>query len=487
MKVSSQILLAISIVLFLSMADTLTNYRLSLKVEQNTKFLARSESVIRNSNKIHKAIIEMQSAFRGFLLTEDTSFLIPYYAGLSAVPLYTEDQKKLISGSGNQVLLLDSISELHADWVDYTASLINSKKGVNAEMLDSYKTLFENRFKRQVGKKLNDQIAELFTQFDKIEYQSRNIHGSALMSSIDQTHTFSFIFITLTIVIGLSSSIYLVSLISKRIKSMVKLAEDISKGEFTIVNDTSNDELTGLSRSLNIMSEKLNKNIHELENRNQELDKFAYVVSHDLKAPVRGIHNVVKWIEEDLGPELSPEMKKYLSIIPQRTMRMEKLINGLLEYARISEKTQASEVDVNELVNEIVDSIVPRHFKVEIGKLPSLHTEAIKLEQVFTNLISNAVKYIQHDQGRIIISCEEFPDFCRFSVKDNGLGIDSEYHKKIFEIFQTLREKNEIESTGVGLAIVKKIIDEQRSTITVKSTPGEGAEFIFTWQKQINI
>lgn len=264
---------------------------------------------------------------------------------------------------------------------------------------------------------------------------------------------------------------------------MVHLAEDISKGQFTVVNDTRNDELTGLSRSLNIMSDKLSKNIHSLENRNRELDKFAYVVSHDLKAPVRGIHNVVKWIEEDLGTELSPEMKKYLSIIPQRTKRMEDLINGLLDYARISEKTQASEVDVNELVREIVETIVPRHFKVEIDNLPTLFTEPIKLEQVFTNLISNSIKYTPHLLGQIFVTCEDFPDFYRFSVKDNGIGIDPEYHKKIFEIFQTLREKDEVESTGVGLAIVKKIIDEQQGTIQVNSRPNEGAEFIFTWQK----
>src|SRR5690606_3552830 len=135
----------------------------------------------------------------------------------------------------------------------------------------------------------------------------------------------------------------------------------------------------------------------ELEHRNAELNKFAYVVSHDLKAPIRGIHNVIKWIEEDLDDELSPEMKKYLDIIPQRTMRMEALINGLLDYARISHKTPAEKVDVNAMVHDIADSFVPRSFKLEIDNLPEIYTERLKLEQVFANLISNAVKYIQHE------------------------------------------------------------------------------------------
>lgn len=262
---------------------------------------------------------------------------------------------------------------------------------------------------------------------------------------------------------------------------MVTLAESISKGKFTTVEDNGNDELTSLSSSLNLMSENLSRNIRELEKRNVELDKFAYVVSHDLKAPIRGIHNAIKWIEEDLGSELSPELKKYLNIIPQRTKRMEDLINGLLAYARLREKSPLEKTDVHELVKEITETIVPRNFKVELKNLPVFNTERFKLEQVFTNLISNAVKYSNQEKGHIIISCRNFSYHYEFSVKDNGIGIEPEYHEKIFEIFQTLREKDEKESTGIGLAIVKKIIDEQRGTIKVKSAFNNGAEFIFTW------
>jgi len=427
----------------------------------------------------------MQSAFRGYLLTDDTHFLDPYYKGLINVPDLFKEQKELIKENQWQRSVLDSIQAFHLQWIEYAESLINSKDrmGLRNETDGVYNGLFENKLKKQVGKKLNDEIGIRFLRFDKSEYTIRDTHGAALISSVDRTHTFSIIFLTLTVIVGILSTFYIVTLISKRIKSMVGLAENISKGEFSIVNDTENDELTGLSRSLNIMSDKLSKNIHELEKRNEELDKFAYVVSHDLKAPVRGIHNVIKWIEEDLGHELTPEMKKYLDIIPQRTKRMEDLINGLLDYARISEKTHASEVDVNELVKDIIDSIAPRHFRVEVHNLPHLYTERLKLEQVFSNLIGNAVKYTARPDGHIVITCLELTDSYQFTVKDNGIGIAGEYHGKIFEIFQTLREKNEMESTGIGLAIVKKIIDEQRGDIKINSKPGEGTEFIFTWRK----
>jgi light-regulated signal transduction histidine kinase (bacteriophytochrome) len=334
-----------------------------------------------------------------------------------------------------------------------------------------------------VGKNLNDEITAKFQVFDRTEYRLRSVHGSKLISSIERTQTFSFIFLTLTIVIGIGSTGYIVTLISKRIRTMVSLAENISKGEFSRVEDTKNDELTRLSTALNIMSSKLKKTIYEIEKSNQELDKFAYVVSHDLKAPIRGIHNVVNWIEEDMGPELSPQLKEYLRIIPQRTRRMENLINGLLEYARIREKKAPEETDVAKLVRDIVDDIVPRSFRVVVKNLPVIYTERLKLEQVFTNLISNAVKYSRRPDGEIVITGRELPTYYEFSVKDDGIGIDPEYHEKIFEIFQTLREKNEEQSTGIGLAIIKKIIEDQHCSIRVESEPGEGSDFIFTWPR----
>jgi signal transduction histidine kinase len=485
MKLSTQIVLGFSIVLILSIFDSGFNYLLSLKVEQNTNFLNKSQDIIRNSGRLHKSMIEMQSSVRGYLLTQDSSFLDNYKSGLKNIPPLYLEQKDLVKENKEQVIILDSIYFLHLQWISYAKSLIKAigdsrlAEGSN----ETYIQLFENKLKKQVGKKINDEISKKFSDFDRTEYRLRSKHGNNLFLSIQKTHTYSIIFIVLTIIIGVISIIYIVYLISNRIKEMVKLAENISKGEFSTMKDSRKDELTSLSTSLNIMSEKLSKNISDLEKRNVELDKFAYVVSHDLKAPIRGIHNVIKWIEEDLGKDITPEMKKYLDIIPQRTKRMEDLINGLLAYARIREKTKPEKTNVHDMVKEIIDSIVPRSFKVELDNLPVIVTERLKLEQIFTNLISNAVKYTPHDNGHIIITCKDLKDLYEFSVKDNGIGIEEEYHERIFEIFQTLREKDEKESTGIGLSIIKKILDEQHCNIRVVSTISKGAEFIFTWPK----
>ncbi|MEO7975606.1 ATP-binding protein [Flavobacterium sp.] len=477
MKLSTQILLAFILVILLSVADSYSNYNLSIKVQRNSEFLSRSEEIIRSSNKAQRAIIEMQSSVRGYFLTNDTSFLEPYYDGIKSVPLLLQQQKKTVGKNLIQLSLIDSITTLHNLWLLRTADLISSQK----KDPQYYHTIYDTK-QKHIGKNINDSITKKFKHFDKIEYKTRKYHSTMLLESLKRARTFSLIFLSLTVFAGLCSTIYIVFIITKRINSMVRLADNISKGKFTIVTDTKNDELSALSDSLNIMSGKLEKNIHELESKNEELNKFAYVVSHDLKAPIRGIHNVITWIEEDLSGELSPELKKYLQIIPQRTQRMEALINGLLDYARINRKTPTEAVDTNTLAGEIVGSIVPRNFTVKIENLPEIFTERLKLEQVFVNLISNAVKYSQPETGFIKISAKKILDYYEFSVKDNGIGIALEYHQKIFEIFQTLREKNEIESTGVGLAIVKKIIDEQQETIIVKSELGVGTEFIFTWR-----
>ena len=179
-------------------------------------------------------------------------------------------------------------------------------------------------------------------------------------------------------------------------------------------------------------------------------------------------------------------MKKNLDIISQRAKRMENLINGLLDYARLRKKTLSEFTNVNNVVGEIVESTVPRNFNVKVHVLPMIYTERLKLEQVFANLISNAVKYTPNEDPQIVIDCKEFTNHFEFSVKDNGIGIDPEYHNRIFEMFQTLREKDEKESTGIGLALIKRILDDQNCTIRVESTPGNGAEFIFTWPRNMN-
>jgi signal transduction histidine kinase len=485
MNLSTKIIIGSAVVITLSALDSYTNYLLSTKVNTNTEFLANSEANIRNLSRLHNHMLEMQSAFRGFLLTEDESFLDSYEKGREQIPGIIEEEKILLRNP-LQKQKLNSIVRLHGQWIQYSNVLITAKrKSIESPLKrEEYQKLFNQTLRKKFGKNLNDQISDEFNRLNAYEYKVRQNRREMLLASIERTHIISLSFILLTIIICALGTVYLVGSITKRINSMVKLAEKIAQGEFYEVDDKKKDELSSLSASLNIMSENLRKNIKQLENRNIELNQFASVVSHDLKAPLRGIHNVITWIEEDMGDTLSDQMKKYLSIIPERIARMENLINGLLDYAKISrEKPLKERVDIQHLVETIVDSIVPRTFEVSISNLPTFITERIRIEQVFSNLISNAVKYSKNEYGKIKITCQEFSATYEFTVQDDGIGIDPQFHERIFVIFQTLREKNSVESTGIGLSIVKKIIEEQHCTIRVVSSLGKGSSFIFTWPK----
>ncbi len=223
-----------------------------------------------------------------------------------------------------------------------------------------------------------------------------------------------------------------------------------------------------------------------LADRNRELDQFAYVASHDLKAPLRAIANLSEWIEEDLNGHMSDDVHHHMSLLRNRVHRMQGLINGLLDYARVGRtKAPIETVNVETLLQEVIDWLdLPPKFQVDIvSDMPTLKTQQMPLQQVFTNLIGNAVKHHDRADGHIVISARDRGHEYEFAISDDGPGIALEHHEKIFNIFQMIGTHDPLESTGVGLAIVKKIIETEGGSITLESSLGEGTTFWFTWSK----
>lgn len=224
----------------------------------------------------------------------------------------------------------------------------------------------------------------------------------------------------------------------------------------------------------------------KVEGINKQLDEFVYIVSHDLKAPLRGLASLATFMEDELGVNPKQEILDILNMMKSRTSRMQNLIDGILHYSRMANsKTEIEDINVKELIHNIIDLICPPpHIRIETpDNLPVIHSEKIKLHEVFQNLLSNAIKYNNKEKGEIKITCLEKIDCFEFSVIDNGMGIRPEHQEKIFGIFQTLQSKDKNESTGIGLTIVKKIIEQQNGTITVQSEAGKGSAFIFVWKK----
>jgi PAS domain S-box-containing protein len=230
-----------------------------------------------------------------------------------------------------------------------------------------------------------------------------------------------------------------------------------------------------------------NQTLSELESRNQELDSFVHVVSHDLKAPLRAVANLSQWIEEDLGDTLTTATQQQMSVLRSRVHRMNCTIDGLLDYARIGRTADSIEpVAVGELILETIDSLAPPPtFQLAIAKnLPTLYAKRLLLAQVFSNLIGNAIKHHDRIDGAIHIGIAERQDYYEFAIADDGPGIPPEQHDRVFRIFQAVNPQNRSDSTGIGLAIVKKIVEAEGGTIRLESQLGKGTTFYFTWPKR---
>lgn len=225
-----------------------------------------------------------------------------------------------------------------------------------------------------------------------------------------------------------------------------------------------------------------------LEAANEELDRFAYVTSHDLRAPLRGISNLAQWIEEDLRDSAAEETKEHLALLRGRVNRLERLIDGVLQYARAGkESEQLERVDVGRLVEDLLDLLAPpSDTRIEIeGALPVLVTERVPLAQVFQNLIHNATTHGRGDGGaHVRIGATRAGEAWSFFVSDRGPGIDPRFHERIWEMFQTLTTNGRNDGTGIGLPLVRKIVESRGGMVAVESLPGAGATFRFTWPEQ---
>jgi PAS domain S-box-containing protein len=232
--------------------------------------------------------------------------------------------------------------------------------------------------------------------------------------------------------------------------------------------------------------QQLKEYANSLEKINKELDQFAYIVSHDLKAPLRAINNLSVWIEEDIQENLLPETQKNFNMLRGRIQRMEMLINGILQYSRAGRmKTETVAISTEDFLKDIISNLAPPvNFNIEIqSEMPVIEAEKVVMDQVFSNLISNAIKYNDNLNPFIQIGYIDQGSVHCFFVQDNGPGIEEQFHEKIFAIFQTLQARDAMESTGVGLSIVKKIVEEKGGNVWIESELGKGSKFIFTLPK----
>lgn len=239
-------------------------------------------------------------------------------------------------------------------------------------------------------------------------------------------------------------------------------------------------------KMLEEVNEELKATVDKLTESNRELQEFAHIVAHDLKEPLRTIGVLVDWISTGYNDKLDKPGQDHVKLLVSRAERMSRLIDSILKYSEIRHaRDKMEKVDLNLLLNEMISQIGPLE-NVEItveNEFPTVKCERIRVRQLFQSLVDNAVKFMDKPRGEVKISCIKKEGCWQFSVSDNGPGIEEKYFNKIFKIFQMLTPRDEIESTGIGLTVAKKIVELYSGKIWVESEKGCGSTFFFTLPK----
>lgn len=339
-----------------------------------------------------------------------------------------------------------------------------------------------------------DSLRKIYSQYISVGNQQWKVVCRPVIEKFNIETRNSWIILSGGLAFTFLLTIYVLTLVgrAKRVRQEVKLRTSQLQ-EAVLALNREVVERKSAEQELQILNETLEQQVAsrsvDAERKAQYLEQFAYVTSHDLKSPLRAVSNLAQWIEEDLKDKLDNSSREQLALLRDRVRRMHDLIEGLLEYSRVG-KTNDSEndVDTKELIDEIIDTLSPpAGFTIKVkGKMPSLYVDRLQLGQVFSNLISNSLKHHGGNKGKIRIKSESYADVYQFSVCDDGQGIAPEYHDKVFMMFQILNSSDFESSTGIGLALVKKIIEEHGGTIRLESAVGEGACFHFTWPKKFS-
>jgi signal transduction histidine kinase len=430
-------------------------------------------------------LLNAETGQRGYLLTGSNEYLAPYFAGATEVQRRFDNARALTIDKH----LLPSIEAL--------SLTVTAKLREMAETIELAEHGRRDEALRVVntgrGRLLMDDFRQLRTDIMAQQDQYVAARRTEYLSTINNLLLASISIAAAALAVLLFTTLHTSARLRRPIEALLAGMRIVASGDLEHrVPVSGKDEVGRLAEAFNDMAQqnldarRAREAVQaELERSNAELDSFAYVASHDLKAPLRGIRNLAEWITEDLGDHASDETKENLSLLRGRVDRLDGLLESLLEYSRVGRRSDAVEtVDSAQLVTDIAQYLAPREgFAILAADgMPRFDTARVPLEKVLRNLINNALKHHDRDQGTVTVTAMRQDGFVKFRVADDGPGIPREFHEKIFQMFQTLRPRDEVEGSGMGLAIVKKTVESAGGKIRVESDhPSRGTAFVFTW------
>jgi signal transduction histidine kinase len=443
LKIKTTISLVVGVILLLLISTLLFSLFTVNRIKSNLEIQVHTRTVILTLKDNLTFLLDAESSERGFIITSDTNYLQPYKMALQNVAARTLQLRTLTKDNPVQQKNLDTLEKLISLKLSRMTTLISTKKKGGqktiTEMLaaNEAKSFMDNI--RTVNHSMQAEELHLF------EERRANTNQSIVNAQI--------VFIvegTFSVLVTLFLAGIIIKELNRRTKAEKRMKET---------------------------------NI-ELQRKNREIEQFAYVASHDLQEPLRSISNFSKLLSEKLNTHPDKEVGEYMSYISGGANRMSNLIFDLLEYSRIGKDMNKTAIDCNKLVNEILDdmsaSIKESGAKIQVAKLPVVNGY-VYMKSLFQNLLSNAIKFRANGIHPIVkISITDKGKEFLFSVYDNGIGIEKEYHERIFIIFQRLHTRAEYEGTGIGLSQCRKIVELHGGKIWVESEPGKGSTFNFT-------
>ncbi|TMO77538.1 histidine kinase [Pseudoalteromonas sp. S3785] len=448
--------------LALSTIQGLTQTQKSL---DNTSLLADA------IERLHLSIVQAESGQRGYLLTEEDDYLMPYYDAIGQIESQIQHVKSLhseIDGQAERIAQLLVLTEAKINELKKTVTLATNDKERRAlYLLNTHK-----------GRELYKDIRAKVNDIQDRELLFKVSHFSKL-AQIKNEAKITFVITAVTSALLIIGMFILTRL---NLRNAAKYREELERQ-----NETLASKVSERTQELTLYSDELSRS-------NRELEEFAFVASHDLQEPLRKIQAFSDRLETMFKDELGEKGIDYIGRMKNAAQRMSNLINDLLEFSRVT--TRGKDFDdtdlkgvVNDILSDLEVAINESNAQIEVGELPVIQADKSQMQQLFLNLLSNAVKFRKPGkEPHISVTYEYKDEFSEdhnekvgwqiITIKDNGIGFSQEYADKIFVPFQRLHGRSEYKGTGIGLSVCRRIVERHGGIITAHSKDGEGATFI---------
>ncbi len=436
--------------------------------QYSQKWIIHTNQVKSDIQSLSETLVRAESKLRGYLISRD--------------PEYRIDYKVEVAKLGNKLSALESkIADNPSQFNNFKKyqALIDERVAGMNNNIDNYKLGTPEENRNKAGR---SETLKLIASLDQIK-DIMIVEENELL--IDRRSTYDTIFVISLIALSIALLLMLYNVYAVR-QRLIPLFTKMAKNNDQLLSIVkSRDNEISLKEAQIEVNEDL---LLQMENKNKQLNQFAYIASHDLQEPLRTVDNFIELFEEEYGDQLDAEAAQYFSFIRGATERMKGLITGLLNYSRLGKSGRRVKVELSQLLEEVkidfTNRIDDTGAVITSDSLPQISGYPVELRQLFANLIGNAIKFMPEGKiPKIHVSVSESTNFYTFKIADNGLGIKDVHLDKIFNMFTRLHSAKEYEGTGIGLAFCQKIVELHKGKITVDSTVGEGSTFTFTLKK----